>query len=782
MFYPDYLGGGFSATFVNLTINGDLDFGDASVQSLTLGDDDQLIFGDGNDATLVFDTTDANANMLKLGLPAGTATEVPTLLIGIDTALVGIDNAFSNGTTDPRIAIVSPDGTDFLIATATNTGVGIDSNVAMAIGGTTSTGLTLGRAGTNVNVAATFNMQGSASTNAGSMTQQGQFILDGDNAEMFLVRKNGDTQDVFTIDTSAGGVIREVTAMTDAASALASHIITNSVVTTGNNANSHSIFNFSNTYSGTHQLTNTLGGLRGFISNVYNSGSGIVDTQFGRVIAMGALSTATSTLVNGDYIIYEVAAGATMTEFNGSFYANNLGAGSAGEVNALGFESDYISNSYTFNVNNAGTQNFVPMSTANTGITWDSQDLTLATTTSGNIILDPVDGEVLINNKLTHSGDTNTHIAYTSDNIILTAGGEAMLNLLEDVTQSVVSVNSGGLDIDFRVEDDGGSNIIATDAALSQLSFTPSALATGLPLGFKYTDPAHTNMTTTGSYTAVQFDLSSTKTWATGAVQGNAFFAVNAPTVAFAGASTLSSTGTFYVDRGPNAGSNATVTNSVAIAVGNVTGSVAIDAESVANYASVQNDIASGRAGMTTLTDFLVFAPPTGNISLGDTAGTVINLNHFRFEQQTYDAGDAVAVTNPATIYIEGPMVASTNVTFTNPALSLHVDAGSVRFDEGQFAGVTTVNAATYDLLISDYILNVTYTGTGAVTSLTLPTAQTTAGRVIQIKDAGGNAGTNNITVDTEGSETIDGAATYVLNADYESTSLYSDGSDWFIF
>jgi sugar lactone lactonase YvrE len=99
----------------------------------------------------------------------------------------------------------------------------------------------------------------------------------------------------------------------------------------------------------------------------------------------------------------------------------------------------------------------------------------------------------------------------------------------------------------------------------------------------------------------------------------------------------------------------------------------------------------------------------------------------------------------------------------------------------GYSQNVTTVNAATYDLLTTDYILNVTYTGTGAVTSLTLPSAQTVAGRVIIVKDAGGNANTNNITIDTEGDETIDGSATNVINSDYGSVHLYSDGSNWFI-
>ena len=81
-----------------------------------------------------------------------------------------------------------------------------------------------------------------------------------------------------------------------------------------------------------------------------------------------------------------------------------------------------------------------------------------------------------------------------------------------------------------------------------------------------------------------------------------------------------------------------------------------------------------------------------------------------------------------------------------------------------------------------DYILNVTYTGTGAVTSLTLPTAQSVAGRTVIIKDAGYNANTNNITVDTEGAETINNGASVIISGDGDSVSVYSDGTNWHIF
>jgi len=98
------------------------------------------------------------------------------------------------------------------------------------------------------------------------------------------------------------------------------------------------------------------------------------------------------------------------------------------------------------------------------------------------------------------------------------------------------------------------------------------------------------------------------------------------------------------------------------------------------------------------------------------------------------------------------------------------------------FGKVTTINAATYNLVSNDYILDVTYTTTGAVT-INLPSAQALKGRVIHIKDAGGNAGTYNILINAQSGGTIDGAATATINANYDSISLYSAGSNtWFIF
>ena len=51
-----------------------------------------------------------------------------------------------------------------------------------------------------------------------------------------------------------------------------------------------------------------------------------------------------------------------------------------------------------------------------------------------------------------------------------------------------------------------------------------------------------------------------------------------------------------------------------------------------------------------------------------------------------------------------------------------------------------------------------------------------------KLVDEAGFAATNNITIDTEGSETIDGAATQTITVNYGSVSIYCENSNWFIY
>ena len=94
---------------------------------------------------------------------------------------------------------------------------------------------------------------------------------------------------------------------------------------------------------------------------------------------------------------------------------------------------------------------------------------------------------------------------------------------------------------------------------------------------------------------------------------------------------------------------------------------------------------------------------------------------------------------------------------------------------------ITIVDTTPYTVVGTDEILHVEETAT-AVVSIILPTLQATADRVITVKDADGNAAAFNITISTEGSETIDGAATKVMNVNFMSLDLYLIEGNWYIF
>lgn len=216
----------------------------------------------------------------------------------------------------------------------------------------------------------------------------------------------------------------------------------------------------------------------------------------------------------------------------------------------------------------------------------------------------------------------------------------------------------------------------------------------------------------------------------------------------------------------------------------------------------------------TSLTEDATFAPTevviieTGKVGINETSpSTALDVKRTIGAQMrlTYTTGSnfcnfavnssgqldinptvAFSSTVPA-IYLQG----DTNTGFSIPATDqlsliaggiegLRITTTETQLKNGQNVNITTVNAATYSLLATDYVLHVTYTTTGACT-ITLPTAQSVAGRVITIKDAGNNAVTNNITIATGGAELIEFGATYLMATSADSKTFYSDGTDWFL-
>jgi len=69
----------------------------------------------------------------------------------------------------------------------------------------------------------------------------------------------------------------------------------------------------------------------------------------------------------------------------------------------------------------------------------------------------------------------------------------------------------------------------------------------------------------------------------------------------------------------------------------------------------------------------------------------------------------------------------------------------------------------------------------GGSLTVTLSTADTFEGSKVRIVDNTGSAGTNNITINTEAGQTINGESSAVIDGNFEALTLESDGSNWFV-
>lgn len=90
-----------------------------------------------------------------------------------------------------------------------------------------------------------------------------------------------------------------------------------------------------------------------------------------------------------------------------------------------------------------------------------------------------------------------------------------------------------------------------------------------------------------------------------------------------------------------------------------------------------------------------------------------------------------------------------------------------------------TQTAVSANFTSSNIIMAVT--DTSAARTITIQTADiANTDKVFIVKDESGAAGTNNITIATQGAETIDGAATVTIAANFGVVKMYTDGSNLF--
>jgi hypothetical protein len=168
-----------------------------------------------------------------------------------------------------------------------------------------------------------------------------------------------------------------------------------------------------------------------------------------------------------------------------------------------------------------------------------------------------------------------------------------------------------------------------------------------------------------------------------------------------------------------------------------------------------------------------------------DGAGTVATWYAHAFQAPTVvGAGADRIVTDLSNIYVAAPIV--TTMVATRSYSSW--DAGNVYMAAGQRANVRTIATSPVTVTATDYAINCTGSTPGTdvaqTVNLTITAATFGSGRMLAIIDGGGDASNHNITINSAGGNTFNGAASpLVINTNGRCVVLMGDGgTNWLIF
>jgi hypothetical protein len=109
----------------------------------------------------------------------------------------------------------------------------------------------------------------------------------------------------------------------------------------------------------------------------------------------------------------------------------------------------------------------------------------------------------------------------------------------------------------------------------------------------------------------------------------------------------------------------------------------------------------------------------------------------------------------------------------------IQVDDGAsyIKRTNALIEDIKETNSANYTVINSDYYISYQRTATGAG-AIDLPALSAdNHGRVLIIKDADYNAGTNNITISADGSDTVEDNATFVMDTDGQAITLRANNT-----
>jgi hypothetical protein len=217
------------------------------------------------------------------------------------------------------------------------------------------------------------------------------------------------------------------------------------------------------------------------------------------------------------------------------------------------------------------------------------------------------------------------------------------------------------------------------------------------------TSPAHTALTASTEHNSLNFNLSATVQFATGAITTLRAFRIQAPTYSFQGASTVTNAAALQIDSAPVAGTNATLTETAALRVltgttvgkgvvvrgaasqtGNLFEAQNSTPTTIWNISAAGNETISPAASTGTQSPELTITGPahtalTASTEFNDVnfnfartvqfaTGAITTLRAFRIQAPTYGFQGASTVTNAATLQIDSAPIVGTNATLTESA------------------------------------------------------------------------------------------------------------------
>ena len=181
-----------------------------------------------------------------------------------------------------------------------------------------------------------------------------------------------------------------------------------------------------------------------------------------------------------------------------------------------------------------------------------------------------------------------------------------------------------------------------------------------------------------------------------------------------------------------------------------------------------ENNIAVGTSALYTTN-------ASNNTAVGHDAGYSNTSGTDNIFIGKSSAGFSATSSNQIVIGTSAIGIGSNTTIIGNSATTSAELKGTLK-SNGQILAIATKSAA-YTALVSDEII--IGDASSAAFTITLPTAVGKNGQTYTIKRI--NSVANVVTVGTTSSQTIDGAATYALSAQYKYVKVVSDGSNWII-